>query len=214
MNFEAVIFDMDGVLIDSEPIWHSVEKDIFLRENVVITEEMCVKAQGRKSEHVIDEWKEMFPTLKLSSKEYALEIENEVKKRISQSGEPIFGVLKALNFFKSKNLKMAVASSSKYHLIDTVVDKLNIRSFFDKIHSSEDEKFGKPQPDVFLGAAKKLGVEPQKCLVIEDSSNGVLAGKRAQMTVVAVLRGSNFENKEFDIANYKIRSLNEIDKIF
>jgi len=214
MNFEAVIFDMDGVLIDSEPFWHSIEKEIFLREGVTITEEMCVSAQGKKSEHVIDTWKEMFPVLKLSSHEYALEIEKEVKNRIAQEGKPIDGVLFALEFFKKAGLKTAVASSSKYHLIDTVLDKLGIRGYFDAVHSSEDEKFGKPMPDVFLSAAKKLGAEPEKCLVIEDSANGVLAGKRALMTVVAVPNERDFSSKDFDIADYKIRSLNEINKIF
>ena len=214
MNFDAVIFDMDGVLIDSEPFWHSIEKEIFLREGVTITEEMCVAAQGKKSEHVIDTWKEMFPSLKLSSHEYALEIEKEVKNKIAQEGKPIDGVIFALDFFKKSGLKTAVASSSKHHLIDTVLDKLGIRKYFDAVHSSEDEKFGKPMPDVFLSAAKKLGVEPEKCLVIEDSANGVLAGKRAKMTVVAVPNERDFSSKDFDIADYKIRSLNQINKIF
>jgi sugar-phosphatase len=214
MNFEAVIFDMDGVLIDSEPFWHSIEKEIFLREGVTITEEMCVAAQGKKSEHVIDTWKEMFPVLKRTSQEYALEIEKEVKNKIAQEGKPIDGVIFALDFFKESGLKTAVASSSKYHLIDTVLDKLGIRKYFEVIHSSQDEKFGKPMPDVFLSAAKKLGVEPEKCLVIEDSANGVLAGKRALMTVVAVPSAKDFLSKDFDIADYKIRSLNEINKIF
>jgi len=210
MEFTAVIFDMDGVLIDSEPFWHEVEKEIFWREGVVITEEMCVSAQGKKSEHVIDEWIKMFPVLKKSSSDYAAEIEKTVKLRIQQSGKPIDGVMFALNYFKNAGLKIAVASSSKYHLIDTVLDKLEIRSFFDAVHSSEDEKFGKPQPDVFLSAAKKLGVAPQKCLVIEDSYNGVLAAKRAGMKVVAVPAN----NKKFDIADYKIQSLNEITKLW
>ena len=124
------------------------------------------------------------------------------------------GVIFALDFFKKSGLKTAVASSSKYHLIDTVLDKLGIRKYFDAVHSSEDEKFGKPMPDVFLSAAKKLGVEPEKCLVIEDSANGVLAGKRAKMTVVAVPNERDFSSKDFDIADYKIRSLNQINKIF
>ena len=214
MNFSAVIFDMDGVLIDSEPFWHGVEKEIFLKEGVVITEEMCVAAQGKKSEHVIDDWKKMFPALKRSSSDYAAEIEKAVKIRIQNEGRPIDGVMSALEFFKKAGVKLAVASSSKYHLIETVLTKLDIRRFFDAVHSSEDEKFGKPHPDVFLSAAEKLGVDPYKCLVIEDSYNGVLAAKNAKMQVVAVLRDGFPGDKKFNVADWKIKSLNEISQIF
>jgi sugar-phosphatase len=209
MKFNAVIFDMDGVLIDSEPFWHEVEKAIFLREGVVITEEMCVSAQGKKSEHVIDEWIRMFPVLKKTSAEYAALIEREVRERIKNEGRPIDGVLFALDFLKKSGARLAVASSSKYHLIYTVLDKLGIRKYFDAVHSSEDEKFGKPHPDVFLSAAKKLGAAPYECLVIEDSYNGVLAAKNAEMQVVAIPGG-----EKFGIADFQLKTLNEITKIW
>lgn len=214
MAINTVIFDMDGVLVDSEPFWHEAETAIFLREGVEITEEMCVGVQGLKAEHVIETWKKMFPQLKRTTEDYCAEIESEVKRNIIAKGKPLDGVLFALDFFKQMGCKMAVASSSKYHLINTVVDKLDIRKYFDDIHSSQDEKFGKPEPDVFLGAMRKLGSKPEDCLVIEDSGNGVLAGKRAGMQVVAVPSAACFADACFDIADYKIKSLNEIKTIF
>ncbi len=215
MNFSYVIFDMDGVLIDSEPFWHSSEKEIFLREGVEISEEMCVMAQGKKSEHVIEDWKKIFPLLKRPTSEYVIEIENDVKNKIKTFGKPMEGVIEALEFFKQNGIKTAVASSSKYALINTVIEKLGIKDYFSAIHSSEDEKFGKPEPYVFLSAMKKLGAKSSSdCLVIEDSSNGVLAGKRAGMKVVAVPEKSHFSDSSFDIADYKIHSLKEITKLW
>lgn len=213
-KISTVIFDMDGVLIDSEPFWHTAEKEIFLREGVKITEEMCLGVQGLKAEHVIDKWKSMFPQLSRTSEDYAAEIESEVKKNIQQKGEPIQGVIFALDYLKSHGMKTAVASSSKYHLINAVLDKLEIRKYFDTIHSSEDEANGKPEPDVFLGAMRKLGSEPEDCVVIEDSGNGVLAGKRAGMIVVAVPPLEQFNLPCYDIADYKIQSLNDIENVF
>jgi len=107
-----------------------------------------------------------------------------------------------------------VASASNFSLIYKVLDKLNIRNRFQFVHSSELEKRGKPFPDIFLTVAKKFNVEPQNCLVFEDSVNGVKAAKSANMQVVAIPEIENFDKIEYNIADFKIKSLLEFTEVF
>lgn len=206
----TVIFDMDGVLIDSEPYWREVEKAIFLKEGVHITDEMCYDVQGLKAEHVVEKWVQQHPHLQHSVNEYVNWIQEGVRQKIQSEGRPMEGVLQTLEYFKAKGYKMLVASSSNYLLINTVIDKLGIRGYFDVIHSSQDEKLGKPYPDVFLHAAARIGSDPDECIVIEDSGNGVRAGKAAGMTVIAIPAPSNYNNPVFEIADYKLKSMAEV----
>ena len=204
---------MDGVLIDSEPYWRESEKFVFKREGVEITDEMCYAVQGMKAEHVVEKWKAMFPKLQLSVDEYVKQIQDGVKQRILEFGRPMEGVVETLEFFKSLGMKILVASASSYNLINTVLDKLEIKNYFDIIHSSQDEKLGKPHPDVFLHAAERIKSNYSDCLVIEDSVNGVRAGKAAGMTVIAIPAPENFNNPAFDIADYKLKSMAEVKRI-
>ena len=105
---------------------------------------------------------------------------------LTERATPLPGVVESLNFFASKGLKIGLATSSYQVLIDCILDTLQIRKFFQTAHSAEYELFGKPHPAVYLTAAKKLGVDPRRCLVIEDSLNGIISGKAARMTVVCV----------------------------
>lgn len=201
---------MDGVLIDSEPYWREVEKAVFLREGVDITDEMCYNVQGLKAEHVVETWVKQFPHLKYTVNDYVEWIQEGVRQIISTKGQPMDGVLDTLEYFKQKGCKMLVASSSNYVLINTVIDKLGIRKYFDVIHSSQDEKLGKPHPDVFLHAAERIGSHPDDCIVIEDSANGVRAAKAANMKVIAIPAPTNYDNPVFEIADYKLKSMTEV----
>lgn len=201
---------MDGVLIDSEPYWREVEKAVFLREGVDITDEMCYNVQGLKAEHVVETWVKQFPYLQHTVNDYVEWIQEGVRQIINTKGQPMDGVLDTLEYFKQKGCKMLVASSSNYVLINTVIDKLGIRKYFDVIHSSQDEKLGKPHPDVFLHAAERIGSRPDDCIVIEDSANGVRAAKAANMKVIAIPAPTNYDNPVFEIADYKLRSMKEV----
>lgn len=209
MMKKAVIFDMDGVLIDSEPFWHKAEIEIFGKDGATLTEDMCVTQQGVKCLHVMQHWKELFPFLTRTAEEYAKLVEQSVFDQVTMFGKPMQGVVETLEMLGNAGVLRAVASASNYFQIYNVLDKLDIRECFDIIHSAQDEKFGKPAPDVFLHAAERLGVYPQDCIVVEDSGNGVLAGKRGGMTVVAVPEPKSFDNSAFDIADYKLHSLSE-----
>ena len=207
---KTIIFDMDGVLIDSEPYWREVEKAVFLREGVDITDEMCYNVQGLKAEHVVETWVKQFPHLQHTVNDYVEWIQEGVRQIINTKGHPMDGVLDTLEYFQQKGCKMLVASSSNYVLINTVIDKLGIRKYFDVIHSSQDEKLGKPHPDVFLHAAERIGSSPDECIVIEDSANGVRAAKAANMKVIAIPAPANYDNPVFAIADYKLKSMKEV----
>ena len=207
---KTIIFDMDGVLIDSEPYWREVEKAVFLREGVDITDEMCYNVQGLKAEHVVETWVKQFPHLQHTVNDYVEWIQEGVRQIINTKGHPMDGVLDTLEYFQQKGCKMLVASSSNYVLINTVIDKLGIRKCFDVIHSSQDEKLGKPHPDVFLHAAARIGSRPDECIVIEDSANGVRAAKAANMKVIAIPAPANYDNPVFAIADYKLKSMKEV----
>jgi HAD superfamily hydrolase (TIGR01549 family) len=110
-----------------------------------------------------------------------LEVETDIVdiliREINLQGKELLGVTQKLTEFKDAGYKIGLATSSYQRIIEAVVDKLNIRSFFDVMQSAEYERFGKPHPAVFLTCADKLGVDPTECLVIEDSFNGILAAK-------------------------------------
>jgi sugar-phosphatase len=124
-----------------------------------------------------------------------------------QNGEPLDGVINCLEFFEEKNIPMAIASSSHYKIIQSVVKKLNITSYFDLIVSAQDTEYGKPHPGIFIETAKRLQISPENILVFEDSPNGVLAALSARMKVIAVPDKELKNKKEFLAADLVIDSL-------
>lgn len=204
---KAIIFDMDGLLIDSEPLWQDAEIEIFGKLGLTLTREMCEKYQGVKIEELIQIWYNLKPWTGMTFDEVAVAMIEYVKKAIVERGHKMAGVDDVIRFFNQLNLPKAIGSASSVDVIEVVLKKLNIREHFTIIHSSQFEKKGKPSPDVFLGAAKRLGVLPEECLVFEDSYNGVLAGKAAKMLTIAVPEHNNYYHEKFDIADIKLKSL-------
>lgn len=206
----AAIFDMDGVLIDSEPFWREADIKTFATVGLQLTEEMCLQTMGLSCIGSVHYWYQRYPWQSNKSFEQIKdEIEAYVVKCIKESGKPMPGVEHILDYFESKDILLALASSSYMHIIDAVLDKLNLRNRFKIAHSAQFEKAGKPEPDVFLTTAKLLGVKPEECLVFEDSINGVKAGLSAGMSVVAVPEPHMHADPRYDIAHLKISNLLE-----
>jgi len=209
--FKAVIFDMDGILIDSEPFWMEAEIEIFGNLGITLTRELCEKMQGVKISDVVKIYRNQFSWENKTNEQLELEITEHVKNSIRTRGAKMKGVDAALAFFSSHHFSVALASSSSMDLITTVLDKLKLHEWFSVVHSSEFERAGKPEPDVFLGAAARLGVLPHECVVIEDSYNGLLAASRAGMKSIAVPASFVYNNPKFDIATIKLQSLELIN---
>jgi sugar-phosphatase len=206
---EAVIFDMDGVLIDSEPFWKEAEIGIFNNLGVPLTEELCETTVGMRLADVTKLWHDKFPW-DLNEHPYELvnkKIIDRLLELIVEKGTLNKGVTGLFELFRSKGIKMAIASSSDKRIIDTVVDKFGIRENFSSIHSGESEKFGKPHPAIYLTTAKALGVSPKNCLVFEDSFYGIISAIAAGMKTAAYPEKTNFYNPKFDIADIKLRTL-------
>jgi sugar-phosphatase len=217
---EAVIFDMDGVILDSEPYWKEVEIEIFNSLGVPLTSKMCETTTGMRLVDVTKLWFTKYPweVKKDPLDSVNSNIVNGLVAKIRDKGIMNSGVKELLHMFKSKGLPMAVASSSDMNIIDAVLDKFDIRNYFKVIHSAQYEKYGKPHPAIYLTVAEKLGIDPVNCLAIEDSFNGVIAAIAARMKTAAYPEKTNFYNPKFAIADLKFRSLmdftaEEFDKL-
>ena len=204
---QAIIFDMDGVLIDSEPLWKIAEVEAFGKVGLDLTYTDCEETVGLRIDQVVQMWYEKVGWTNKTVKEVETDIVDILIGEIEKQGSALPGVMEALSQSKSGGLKMGLATSSYSRIIDAVVAKLGIGDFFEVMHSAEHEVFGKPHPAVFLNCADKLGVDPTQCLVIEDSFNGIIAAKAARMKVIAVPEKSHQEDPRLNIADAVLESL-------
>ena len=208
---KAVIFDLDGLLIDSEPLWQEAEIAIFERVNIKLTHELCLQTKGLRIDEVVNYWYQKYPWTNLTKKEVEDLIVAKVIELIHLKGEPLPGVNRAVSFVRQKEVQVALASSSATVIIQAALQKLNLTAIFTQIYSAESELFGKPHPGVYLTTASKLNVLPQECLALEDSLNGVLAAKAAQMKCIAIPEELQYSNPKFAIADIILKSLEQLD---
>ncbi|MCG9792717.1 hexitol phosphatase HxpB [Flavobacterium algicola] len=191
MKKNTFIFDMDGVIIDSEPIWRNAQIKVLASQNVIITAEDCIKyTMGKRIDDVALTWCELF-NLSLDPKIIEKEIINSVVVLIGEEGEAKEGLFELLDYLVASNFKIGLGTSSSIPIINAVFDKLNIRHYFKVVCSADNEDYGKPHPAVYLTVAKKLEVKPQDCIVLEDSVTGMIAGKSAGMTTIVIPENQN-----------------------
>ncbi|MBN2397699.1 MAG: hexitol phosphatase HxpB [Deltaproteobacteria bacterium] len=205
----AAIFDMDGVLIDSEPLWRRAEQEVFGNVGIALTTEMCIGTMGLRLDEVVAHWYRKFPWAGKSRRQVEEEILSEMYRLVADEGESLGGVYETLERLRGAGLMLAVASSSPLGLIEAVVDKLDIRDFFHVVCSADEDALGKPDPAVYLRTADRLAVDPRECLAFEDSLLGVRSAKSAGMTVVAVPAPEQYDDPRFREADYKVHSLSE-----
>ncbi len=209
-GIKAVIFDMDGVIIDSEPLWRRVMIRSFTEVGIPFTDEHCRITTGLRFKEVVAFWFTKHHIRHIDIDGFDELVISRLCELIEREGKLMPGVLESLIFFKEKGLKIGIGTSSNNRIMNTVVDVLKIRTYFDALCSAEHMTYGKPHPQVYLSCAGELDTEPVNCLVIEDSVNGIIAGKAAQMKVVAVPEEINKHNAKFSIADYKVSSLFEV----
>lgn len=202
---------MDGLLIDSEPFWRKAEVEVFNHYGIPFTEDMCRETVGMRIDEVVHYWAKEYPFVSDKIHLISSEIQDVLIGLVKKEGIALPGVYNTLETIKKHQRKCALASSSSMRIINEVVDALNIRPYFQVIHSAEFEKKGKPHPDVFISAARMLSTEPKSCIVYEDSKNGMLAGLSAGMKVVLVPEFPNAQNDWFQQANLKLNSLEEFN---
>jgi len=213
-RFDAVIYDMDGVLIDSEPLWKIAMEAVFKEVGCPLTRSDFEKTVGLRIDEVIRYWYAHQPWPEVSPDAVEKRIVDRMGQLIRQHGEPLPGVLESLRFFREKGMKIGLATSSYEVLIEAVLEVLDIASHFDYTHSAEHEEFGKPHPAVYLHTATVLGVTPTRCLVIEDSINGVISGKSARMMVFCVPEKTHEPNPKLIVADALFDNLHEVIQHF
>ena len=210
---DAVVLDMDGLLIDTEPVWRTAEKEVFAELGVDLTRADLLDTTGVP----VDELAAAFlsrrppgPTPGPSPAQVAERITDVVIAHVSRAGEPMPGVPEAIALFGRLGLRLAIASSSSPRLIDAVCARLNLD--IEIRCSGLDEANGKPAPDVYLTAARRLGLRPTRCLAVEDSPAGVVAATSAGMTCLAVPDPLLTGDPRYRRADLVLPSLTELDE--
>jgi mannitol-1-/sugar-/sorbitol-6-/2-deoxyglucose-6-phosphatase len=210
-GFAASIFDMDGLLIDSEVLWHEAEIEILGALGVPLAVEGCRTTKGMFVHEVTEHWFARYPWSGPTPAEVAVTIVDRVIDLILTKGRLKPGALHAVDLCAELGLSLAVASSSEYRLIDAALSHFGIRERFGVIHSAEDEEYGKPHPSVFLTAARRMSVPPNRCVVWEDAPAGVVAAKAASMACIAVPEPGEATHPAFGLADLMVDSLDDVD---
>jgi HAD superfamily hydrolase (TIGR01509 family) len=200
---------MDGVIVDSEPLHLLAFQKFFQNHNVAYTEEHNREFLGTKDVVMAEILIERFnlpekPQTVVAGKEHYL------SQLLKEQGVARPGLDKILESASQLGLPMAVASSATLATIHLVVDMLNVRQYFKSLTSGEEVEHGKPSPDVFLLAARRLGVDPEHCLVIEDTLNGIRAAKAAGMWCIAIPCQATM-HQDHSLADLQLSSLSEVD---
>lgn len=206
MALKAVIFDMDGVLIDSEKFWAQAELDVFSSYGVQVTEELAAQTRYMTTQEVTEFWYERFPWENFDASDLENKVVTRVIEMIQNQDCTMSGVQEFIKNLKNKEYKIGLATNAPLRVAHVVLEKLQVRDLFDTVHSSEFETHGKPHPAVYLTSAKNLGVSPEHCIAIEDSHSGLKAAKGAGMQTVIFT--NNDESIHSDLADFKILDFN------
>ena len=204
---------MDGVLLDSEPVWQETEVAVLGRLGVPLTLSMCEQTMGLRYDEVIRYWFRRYPWSGPAPEQVAETLLAAMVPQLRQRAVSLCmpGVHACLARVRDLGIPMALATSSPTLLIDVTLDALDLRSFFHSTHSAEHQRYGKPHPGVYLAAVHALGLEPEHCVAIEDSINGVISAKAAHMRCVAVPTPEAAGDPRFGIADHTIGGLDELD---
>ena len=201
---------MDGLLIDSEPLWVRAEIEVFGGVGVMLTEDDCAKTKGLRIDDVVAHWFGIHRWPSPSREDVERRLVARVAELVREEGRALPGVASAIAAARTITSEIALASSSPRTLIDAVLDRLELRGVFSVVQSAENEPHGKPHPGIFLTTARSLRVAPTDCVVLEDSLTGVLAAKAARMTCIAVPETYPDHDPRFVIADRIVGSLEAV----
>jgi len=212
-DFKAFIFDMDGVLVDTENLYKVLERELFEKVGANVGPEEHISYQGSSNPvmwslikekhglpHQVDELVEI-------TEDKVISYFNSIPVIL-----PMQGVVELLAFLRSRGIKLALASSSTIDVIRIILSKTGLAPYFEVIADCTEAGTGKPDPAIFLLAQRKLGIPGRQCVVIEDSTNGIKAALAAGIPCIAY-NGPGSEHQDQSAADWRIKNFKEIIKI-
>lgn len=213
MQLNTVIFDIDGLLIDSEPLWNAAAEEVLRDYGVNLTEEQYKTTTGLRTKEFVQWW---FGYYQIGESEHTRaekKIVQSVLKKIENQAQIMPGLAYIFDFFHKKNFKIGLATSSPQELIDLVIKMTGIGEYLHATSSAEDLPFGKPHPQVYLNCAEKMNAVPSACICFEDSFNGLIAAKAARMKCVVVPHYSQLKDERWGAADLKLSSLQNFGEL-
>ncbi|AHB70724.1 2-deoxyglucose-6-phosphatase [Cronobacter malonaticus] len=208
----AAIFDMDGLLIDSEPLWDQAELEVMATLGVDTSRRHELPdTLGLRIDLVVALWFAQQPWNGPSLDEVTQRIITRAMTLVEEKRPLLPGVADAIALCKAQGLKVGLASASPLRMLDRVLTLFDLREQFDVLASAEHLPYSKPHPQVYLDAAAKLGVDPLCCVTLEDSVNGMVATKAARMRSIVVPAEENRSDARWALANVRLNSLTELE---
>jgi HAD superfamily hydrolase (TIGR01509 family) len=207
----AAIFDMDGLLIDSEPLWERAELDVFATLDVDLSRRSEMPdTVGLRIDQVVRMWYETLPWIGPSQEEVTQRILTRALTLIEETRPLLPGVELALKLCQAEGLKIGLASASPLFMQEKVLAMFGLRHYFEVLASAESLPYSKPHPQVYLDAATRLGIDPLNCVTLEDSVNGMIATKAARMRSIVVPAAVYADDARWALADVKLTSLTEL----
>ncbi len=213
MDLNTVIFDLDGLLVDSEPSWNEAALEVFGQLGITLDKKQFSLTTGLRTREFVQWWFNHFKLDPVHLPQVEKDIVDRVTNKILNSGRAQPGVAHILNFFIQRKFKIGLASSSPMSLINATIDYLGLRDHLHAISSAAELTFGKPHPQVYLDCATLLNSSPTNCLAFEDSFNGMISAKAARMKCIVVPASWQFNDKRWHAADMKISSLQNFNDL-
>ena len=226
MKLKGVIFDMDGLLVDSEPFWRQAECEVFRTVGLELTDAQCQQTTGMRIDDVVRYWheRESWDLGDRSLEEHQEELSDAIVKRVAAlvetQAKALPGVAQGLDLFDSLGFRIALATSSHPRIINAVFralernEDVDCETLFEVATSAVHEKNGKPAPDVYLRATELLGIPVERCLAFEDSPTGVESALGAGLITVAIPREDYGNDERLLKAHRVISSLDEVNEFW
>jgi len=207
----AAIFDMDGLLIDSEPLWDRAELEVMEGLGVDVSRrDELPDLLGLRIDMVVDLWYAQQPWNGPGRDEVTARIIRRTMNLVEEARPLLPGVREAVALCKAEGLKIGLASASPLSMLENVLTMFGLRDDFDALASAEKLPYSKPHPQVYLDCAAKLGVDPLTCVTLEDSVNGMIATKAARMRSIVVPALEVQQDPRYVLANVKLHSLHDL----
>jgi len=204
---------MDGLLVDSEPLWKEAAQEVFGTLDIRLTDAQYLTTTGLRTREFVTHWFRHFDLPESRLEETEMAVLDSVAQKVAVKGKVMPGVKYIFKYFKSIGFKIGLASSSPMKMIKQVTQMLAIDPYIQVATSAENLLNGKPHPQVYLNCALALDSLPTECIAFEDSFNGMIAAKAARMTCVVVPEREQYKLEKWGAADLKISSLQNFNSL-